>query len=88
MAKPPSGLTVERRRRIAAPLRLGAARDDEPLLLDLADDVGDGLGGEADAAGDVGAGDGGVETDRLKHDAPVVRPAEFLVGAAERHPDP
>ncbi len=43
---------------------------------------------EADAAGDVGAGHGGVEADRLEDDAPVIGPAEFLVGAAERHPDP
>ena len=82
------GIDGERRRRVATPLRLGAAGDDEALVLDLADDVGDGLGGEPDAAGDVGAGDRGVEPDRLQHDAPVIGPAEFLVGAAERHPDP
>ena len=82
------GVDGERRRRVAAALRLGAAGDDETLVLDLADDIGDGLGGEADATGDVGAGDGGVETDRLQHDAPVIGPAEFLVGAAERHPHP
>jgi hypothetical protein len=82
------GIDRQCRCRIAAPLRLGPSRDDEPLFLDLADDVGDGLGGKPDAAGDVGAGDRGVETDRLEDDAPVIGPAEFLIGAAERLPDP
>ena len=67
------------------PLRLFAQRQDIALLFELADDGGDGLDGEADAAGDVAAGDGAVQADGLQHDAPVVRPSELLVGPPQCH---
>ena len=58
---------------------------DEAELLQLADDVGDRLDGQAHPAGNVGALDRPVLPDRLEHDPPVVGPSEFLVRPLEGH---
>jgi hypothetical protein len=70
---------------IAALLSAAGRMGDEALLVELADDIGDGLYGEADSPCDIGAGDGPVESYRLEYDPPVIRPAKFLVGPFERH---
>ena len=79
------GIDRERRRRMAAAARGLADAADESLQLELAGDVGNGLDGEADLLGNVGARDRGRESDRLEDDPPVIGSAELLVRPAQRH---
>lgn len=76
---------TERSRRQSAPARLFAQRQHIAVLFELANDGRYGLDGEADAAGNVAAGNGAVQADGLQHDAPVVGPSELLVGSPQCH---
>ncbi|CDX28736.1 conserved hypothetical protein [Mesorhizobium sp. SOD10] len=78
-------IDTQRRRRQATALRLLANRQDVTLRLQLANDGRNGLDGQSDMAGDIAASNGAEAADGFEHDAPVVRPPEFLIGPPQRH---
>ena len=81
--KAPAGAENQRRRWMPTALARLAYAVHEPLQFKLTGNRRHGLDGETDPLGNLAAGDRRRQPDRLQDDAPIVRPAELLIGTAK-----